>query len=786
VKGFYFGLPTIQHNKELKPAPTGCNLAFRFHINELLLLSIVKRMTLPQDPKNSQADLPLVQAVPEEDVVSNSSLRSAGPIDESGNGLHHGMQSSHAIGEESDPPHPPRATADDEDITERLALLEEKVEQVLNNRTTESHDDDKEENFPRRRRGSTSARRRSSVPIRGTFITKMNSLGALEDDGSYLPESTFSLLITEEQCSAAFIFAIFTVLLSMTSLIISLVYVLMLGDEGNPLNLPVNVNPLVRGAQYLGVIIGVLMEDEIPQGLELMAISARTSFVLNDKYVIHKRVIFSSALRLIIGYMFLIALFVNVVQSDDVLSVFFDVLALQFLESIDDVAFNLGKRGFWGTAIMDATQKSNSIQAADNERGIASLSWSHILARVVYYFNAIALLLGLVIVNVKQSEGAYRCNTMTVTFEEITLEEAFVYNAPSDEPWLLIYSHFNGIYKEDGKVNGYPRYTERNKNDGSPYELGGKTTGAEFVYCPDIKSWVFRHENIRTSQQRDQKNECDWLARSPETEEYDLLSVAESEWSVWTGRVEPMSFDIKCNECTETSDCNYHGDCKEASCECYDDYFGENCEFEWPCSSFRSKIGDGCDVLSLESDGAQFRQIYGRPIYTSHDITWSSTNEVSLAFLLGRRSNLDASGSLEFVHNFTEGLIVGANYSVILHYSGSRWHGTVMPSSSMGNFKDSNYLSYYHGFWQKSFDRQRTFLLSEVSYDGSPEVCDFFQMPQGSKGEKIGHGPYGMLVPLTDVEGSGFFTCLSENGCYDDLGDEANDSIHARGNRTTQ
>jgi hypothetical protein len=43
--------------------------------------------------------------------------------------------------------------------------------------------------------------------------------------------------------------------------------------------------------------------------------------------------------------MFILTLFVAVVQATSVLGMFFDVLALEFVENIDDVIFGLSKRG---------------------------------------------------------------------------------------------------------------------------------------------------------------------------------------------------------------------------------------------------------------------------------------------------------------------------------------------------------------------------------------------------------------------------------------------------------
>lgn len=59
------------------------------------------------------------------------------------------------------------------------------------------------------------------------------------------------------------------------------------------------------------------------------------------------RIVFSSLLRLSVGYLFLICLFLVVIQESTVLGIFFDVLALEFVENIDDVAFALFQRGMY-------------------------------------------------------------------------------------------------------------------------------------------------------------------------------------------------------------------------------------------------------------------------------------------------------------------------------------------------------------------------------------------------------------------------------------------------------
>lgn len=512
------------------------------------------------------------------------------------------------------------------------------------------------------------------------------------------------------------------------------------------------------------------MEDEIPQGLELIVISVHNSFCLDDKSVIYKRVLFSSVLRLIIGYMFLTALFINIVQTDDVLTVFFDVLALQFVESIDDVAFNLGRRGFLGRTMMKATRKRHSLQTSE-EREEASKSYVHWLVRSVFCLNGIVLLLGLLSISHEQHHGQFRCGTLTVTFEEKIWEEANVkLSEPEDassEPWLLVYSYFSGIYVEDGLFDGYPRYVEANKNDGSPFE---ETVGAEFVYCKDIQAWVFRHPNIHTSTLKGKENECSWLARSPQTHEFDLVKVAaEVGWSIWTGKVHDTSLTMACNECWDLSDCNYSGQCLDKQCVCLDEHFGDHCQFDWPCPMLRSKVGYGCGVLSLDGGEKDFKKVYGKPVYVKHILTdipaLNPSPENAVTFILGNYTdNLDAADhKLSFVGD--DYLISNSNsssfdnYSVVLSYSGGRWYGKIMSPSLMRQFHDDQE---YHAFWSKAFEN--TFIVSDVTSEGEPGTSNFYRMSKREDIENgIGIGPYGVLLPLPST--AGLFVCMNDHDC---------------------
>lgn len=51
----------------------------------------------------------------------------------------------------------------------------------------------------------------------------------------------------------------------------------------------------------------------------------------------------AAILRIFSGYFFLVNVFVILIQADGVIEIFYDVLALQFVQQLDDIAFNLGE-----------------------------------------------------------------------------------------------------------------------------------------------------------------------------------------------------------------------------------------------------------------------------------------------------------------------------------------------------------------------------------------------------------------------------------------------------------
>ena len=251
-------------------------------------------------------------------------------------------------------------------------------------------------------------------------------LDNINSQGDYhLAESTISLLITQPPISIPFIFGMCSAALPISCLSLVLASSISKGTSRNPLGIPAGVAATTRAAQFLGALVGVLMEDEVPQGLQLMANAAGHKLFLNGQQQkeVRMRVFISSVLRLTVGYLFLSALFMQIAQNRDVIEIFFDVLALEFVENIDDTTFALAKRGFFGRSLLFATNQKYTLQMPGMRRSlargigknrvgaldgqvpsdwrlsssglIASKNRVNFLVKVIYFLNAIIIFVGL-------------------------------------------------------------------------------------------------------------------------------------------------------------------------------------------------------------------------------------------------------------------------------------------------------------------------------------------------------------------------------------------------------
>jgi len=404
------------------------------------------------------------------------------------------------------------------------------------------------------------------------------------------------------------------------------------------------------------------------------------------------------------------------------------------VQQLDDIAFGLSKMEVLGQRMKNAcTAPAFSVEF---EKVKHHCRKQDALLKSIYFLNIGCFLAGLIVVSIRQSNGTLFCDSVTTEFQNEVWTGALALNPETGEweDFTLVFSYFSGVYKQDGYLAGRPVYREMRKFDRQSFDEDW-VVPAEISYCEEISAWVFRHDNIRKG---NDESGCNWLLRSPETSEFDLLKV-DPGWSIWVGTVETTTVLTSCNECSDDIDCNLNGQCVDGKCDCNKEdgvsYMGMHCETKLP-KECETIIGEGRnETFSTEyldfipGEDAVLFQEYSRPVYVYRG---------------------------EVLEDMSEGDIIW------MVYTGSRWFGMQF------NLGDSNATQRdlvlgtrnFHAFWNKAYD-DITAYVSDPTKSSTPVGVDWYVI--GERGSQF--GPFGALYPVQvhNQTGRGFFRCAGED-----------------------
>jgi len=418
-------------------------------------------------------------------------------------------------------------------------------------------------------------------------------------------------------------------------------------------------------------------------------------------------------------------------QASGVIDIFYDVLALQFVQQLDDIAFSLAKMDVFGKGLRRACT-AKCFRAEFAKQRLGRNKNISIFLKAIYFFNLCVMLGYMGFVSIRQNNGYYHCSDITVDFGTTVWERELVTTSGQDEERTLVYSNFNGDYEQSGFHGGRPVYIEKTKFDRTHFET---VVPAQIKYCEEIKAWVFTHENISKSKSS-RKAGCNWLLRSPETTQFDLMNVV-GNWRVWVGTIGKAEVNIACNECDDESDCNLNGQCIQGKCSCDRvdgvQHLGTHCEVGLK-DSCRTIIGErdnetySVEYSSVEGGGKdELFQEYSRPVYST----------------------------------YYEGIpgIIDPMYLRLI-YTGNRWFGSYFPVDVVANMTLEDVEAWwlnYHAFWYRAYSEELTYMVSDPTSGSTPVGVDFYVI--GERGDQF--GPFGALYPiqLHNQTGRGYYRC---------------------------
>mmetsp|Transcript_37962 Transcript_37962/g.79512 ORF Transcript_37962/g.79512 Transcript_37962/m.79512 type:complete len:496 (+) Transcript_37962:298-1785(+) len=454
----------------------------------------------------------------------------------------------------------------------------------------------------------------------------------------------------------------------------------------------------------------------------------------------YKRFVASAMLRIILGYIFLLNVLLILVKADGVLDIFYDVLALQFISELDDIAFSLSKLDILGKSLRHACTAKLFQTEFERQKFARSIKAS-IFLKTVYFLN-LAIFLGLMIqISTNQRKGIYQCNRIKVDFGDAVWADALKLSPEGGyNEVTLAFSTFNGVYENVRLEQGRPVYQEMKKFDRTPFD--DWVIPAEIKYSKKLGAWIFNHPGIVKKATQDESEP--WLLRSPDTEDFNLLN-APSEWNIWFGVIDTTHVTYSCTECDSNTDCNLNGNCVNGECECHVETVEEG-------GDGISYLGPHCEVKLKDKCGTIFDG--------SLNLTWSI-----LRYTLpsGPEDVL-----FEEYNRPVYQLVSGADRKEDdidwLVYTGSRWiyigfnlqeRNITLPELLMG-------VNNFHAFWSEAFSYDPTMLnlISDPTTSDTPVGVDWFWVTDW--GDQ--YGPFGALTPLQEEIGMGVFRCA---GKYD-------------------
>lgn len=309
-------------------------------------------------------------------------------------------------------------------------------------------------------------------------------------------------------------------------------------------------------------------------------------------------------LQFIMGTLFITTIFTLVVQSTTVVGMFLNFAALEFITTVDDVAFALGKRGYFTDSIKKACDKVSEVVILRKKGGRISRRFQLVII--------VAFLLGMFSLILHQEErGRFDCKHIEVQFGD-----GFVTMLPV----------FSGIYTYQREFyDGRPVYIDERGR--AVFRYCKKGTGGIFSFA-ETGFWVF---NLRPNATSPIDDMCtNYLSRSPDTKGYSILDQPANTWLAKhriTDSVEYLTdyFSLRCADC-DASTCN--GVCVDDKCECEPESgrFGSHCQYtEPPCEETdydrRTSPFSGAghtyssDYYIARNDRNEISFAYNRPIY---------------------------------------------------------------------------------------------------------------------------------------------------------------------------
>ncbi|CAB9497433.1 expressed unknown protein [Seminavis robusta] len=454
--------------------------------------------------------------------------------------------------------------------------------------------------------------------------------------------------------------------------------------DANFWNVPPQVSTEVFVAQYLALLVAVLSQDDVTTSLVFFSVGVGPRYPqvqaqLQTKYPGKGSATFArywtfNLLRFTEGLVTILVSFVFIIQSDNVLDIFLNFAAVQFVADLDNLGFRLAVEGWFGVANQSLAkrilQEKIPLRRTKGYIDYMNQILLFLLVAVLFCMNAVTVrqlktgdyierdACGVVLVqfggpevyvfprNATFQTGPTGSSATEEGLQQLANSERWIQNHNNNNnlrPPDLHFASFSGRYVAEfnykaGLNRKRPVYYEASREGAIVVEgLSTTTTGsrmkdsstAMLYFCETENAWVWTVRAFAQATGADivppaTLQRCPpygWLARSPITDAVTLDEAPTEGWKVWTGTLQDLTeLSIACLECEEDADCGLTGGTcggkEDRLCECHKGQTaGDFCTERYPCQQlirYGDDDGQQHGIFELEASFS-----YGRPVYSS-------------------------------------------------------------------------------------------------------------------------------------------------------------------------
>jgi len=452
-----------------------------------------------------------------------------------------------------------------------------------------------------------------------------------------LPEDTYGLLLLLDVKSILF-WKAFLVTIFQIALII-LISMDLLVDGINP---PAGVNTAVLSAQIMALLIGVVSQNDIASAAELLVYKRKNLAKYLGKSPFHVLII--NLLHFLVGVGSLFIVFVIVVQSEEIVDLFANFAAMEFIANIDELFFTLANLSYFGNDLYEKTEQVKDTKIPKTKQKL-------FIKRLFLVTPGVIVFALWIRVKYQEHRGKFVTPVYTVSIPD----EYDKYD-----------SYFSGRYsllknckrKNERFLYGQDKIVKYKNGTDEKFEF----RRGVIAYCERSSSWVMNSYTpinpnlpIGSCAEINNKEIYDTCERvhlqSPSTKKYDFVGISPPEWKMKTsnGRFVPAPrlFDYISNRCNVDKDCGLlddgsrnGGTCdtETHTCICKDGRFGESCEHPRPCEVLHVVYFD-VETLQYERENnkkntaALVRTMEGKPFFVNYRPIYSQIYENGEQFI---------------------------------------------------------------------------------------------------------------------------------------------------------